>query len=86
MDRRILLRAFGGMAMGLCLAAGCATGPPSESCLPCPGMGCLTNERIGQMPLLERPDRPGHCVGNAIREIDRWLHGEPSPDECDPCW
>jgi hypothetical protein len=85
MNRRILLSAIGGMAAGLCLVAGCATGPPPEPCPPCPGPGYLTNEQIEQMPLLERPDRPGHCVGNTIRAIDRWLRGDPSPDDYDPC-
>ncbi len=85
MTRRILVLAVGGMGMGLWLSLGCATGPPYEVPRFYPGYGCLTDEQIEQMPLLERPDRPGHCVGNSIRAIDRWLNGYPTPDEYDPC-
>ena len=28
-------------------------------------------ETIRQMPLLERPDRPGHFYGNTVRRINR---------------
>jgi len=34
------------------------------------------------MPILDRPDRPGHFVGNAIRRIYRWHMGEPDPIKC----
>lgn len=30
----------------------------------------LTRAQIRQMPLLERPNRPGHFYGNTVR----WLH------------
>jgi len=29
----------------------------------------LTREQIRQMPLLERPNRPGHFYGNTVRRI-----------------
>ena len=85
MSGRILVSAVVGVALGLCVIAGCATGPPYEVPRLYPGYGCLTDEQIEQMPLLERPDRPGHCIGNTIRAIDRWLNGYPTPDEYDPC-
>ncbi len=85
MNRRILSIVLLALGMGLWLTAGCATGPPYEVPHFYPGYGCLTDGQIEQMPLLERPDRPGHCVGNSIRAIDRWLNGYPEPDEYDPC-
>ena len=32
-------------------------------------------EAIHQMPLLQRPDRPGHFYGNTVRRIYRRRHG-----------
>ncbi|NLE36987.1 MAG: hypothetical protein GX621_03085 [Pirellulaceae bacterium] len=29
----------------------------------------LTREQIRQMPLLERPNRPGHFYGNTVRRL-----------------
>jgi hypothetical protein len=46
------------------------------------GAGCLTDEEIDQMPILERPDRPEHPLGNAVRRVYRWQAGEPEPLEC----
>ncbi|HLA83962.1 MAG TPA: hypothetical protein VJL29_04135 [Thermoguttaceae bacterium] len=34
----------------------------------------LSREQIRQMPLLERPNRPGHFYGNTVR----WLNGRRS--------
>ncbi len=85
MNRRILAIVLLAMGVGFSLTAGCATGPPYEVPRFYPGYGCLTDEQIEQMPLLDRPDRPGHFLGNTIRAIDRWLNGYPAPDEYDPC-
>jgi hypothetical protein len=84
MSRRTLAIVLGGLALGLSLAAGCATGPPGAYHF-YPGYGCLTDDQIEQLPLLDRPDRPGHCVGNTLRAIDRCLSGDPASGECDPC-
>ncbi len=88
MRRRILGPVSVVMAAGLWLAAGCATGPPGAYHY-YPGYGCLTDEQIEELPLLDRPDRPGHCLGNSLRAIDRWLNGEPNGSpyggDCDPC-
>ena len=35
----------------------------------------LTAEQIRQMPLLERPNRPGHFYGNTVRRIYYRRHG-----------
>ena len=32
-------------------------------------------EAIRQMPLLTRPDRPGHFYGNTVRRVHRRRHG-----------
>ncbi|HBO44688.1 MAG TPA: hypothetical protein DD670_12300 [Planctomycetaceae bacterium] len=31
----------------------------------------LTREQIRQMPLLERPNRPGHFYGNTVRRLNK---------------
>ena len=76
------------VGISVLLVIGCATGPPRYS-YPGPAGG-LTPEQIRQMPLLERPDRPGHVLGNSIRRIYRWCSGrEDEPQyglHCpDPC-
>ncbi|MCA9267400.1 MAG: hypothetical protein KDA41_02970 [Planctomycetales bacterium] len=38
-------------------------------------------QQIRQQPLLERPDRPGHFVGNTIRRVNRHGHPLPVPGE-----
>ncbi len=35
----------------------------------------LNRETIRQMPLLERPDRPGHIYGNTVRRMHRLRTG-----------
>lgn len=63
------------------LCAGCASGPQPDPCAVVIPQGCYSDEEIEQMPILDRPDRPGHFVGNAIRRIYRWHMGEPEPLE-----
>lgn len=30
---------------------------------------------VRSMPLLERPNRPGHFYGNNVRRVHHWRHG-----------
>ncbi|WP_147274435.1 hypothetical protein [Bremerella cremea] len=31
--------------------------------------------QVRSMPLLERPNRPGHFYGNNVRRVHHWRHG-----------
>lgn len=68
--------------MGLVLSVGCARGPRVAVCPASPCEVGLTDEEIDQMPILDRPDRPGHYLGNSIRRVYRMQTGEPEPLEC----
>jgi hypothetical protein len=35
----------------------------------------LSREQIRQMPLVERPNRPGHIYGNQVRRVHRLVGG-----------
>lgn len=82
MRKHFVAASFGIFGTSVLLCAGCATGPPPDPCAVVIPQGCYTDEEIEQMPLLDRPDRPGHFVGNTIRAIHRWQMGEPDPVEC----
>lgn len=42
----------------------------------------LTRKDIRQIPILERPNRPGHFYGNTVRRMnDRKVYGVASPAE-----
>jgi len=69
-----------GIAVPLC--AGCAGGPRVAECPMSPCQGWVTAEEIARMPILERPDRPGHIFGNTIRRVYRWQTDQPEPAEC----
>lgn len=57
-------------------AAKPAAGPSSQRAVPTPtAPNSLNREAIRQMPLLERPDRPGHIYGNTVRRMHRWRTG-----------
>ena len=68
---------LGVLGISVLFCTGCAT-PSRPGVYPVSaGRGYLTPEQIEQMPLLDRPDRPGHYIGNTIRQIDRWQTGQP---------
>jgi len=76
-----LTASLGVFGTSVLFCAGCASVPPPDPCAVVIPQGCYTDEEIEQMPILDRPDRPGHFVGNAIRRIYRWHMGEPDPLE-----
>jgi len=73
---RIRTVRLGILGTSLLVCAGCATAPSPEPCAIVIPQGCYTDEEIEQMPILDRPDRPGHYVGNTIRRVYRWQAGE----------
>jgi len=79
---RLLAASLAALGISVFLCAGCARGPRAEECPVSPCQQWLTEEEIDQMPLLERPDRPGHFLGNSIRRVYRWQTGQPEPSEC----
>jgi len=78
----LLTASLGVFGTSVLLCAGCAHSPRPDPCAVVIPQGCHTDEEIEQMPILDRPDRPGHFVGNAIRRIYRWHMGEPDPIKC----
>lgn len=57
-------------------AANPASAPSNRRAVPAPtAPDSLSREAIRQMPLLERPDRPGHVYGNTVRRMHRWRTG-----------
>ncbi len=79
MRNATLSGSLGVLGASVLVCAGCATAwRPDAGAVMIP-QGCYTDEEIAEMPLLERPDRPGHFVGNTIRRIYRWHTGEAEP-------
>jgi hypothetical protein len=35
----------------------------------------MTREEIRSMPIVERPNRPGHFYGNTVRRVHHFRHG-----------
>ena len=50
-------------------AAEPTSGQPRTPANPTSTRADLTREQIRQMPLLERPNRPGHFYGNTVRRL-----------------
>jgi hypothetical protein len=81
-QHRLLAASLAVLGIGLLLFAGCARGRGFAECPVSPCQDYLTSEEIDQMPILERPDRPGHILGNAIRRIYRGQTDQGDPWEC----
>ena len=82
MPHRRLATSLVVLGIGLLLFAGCARGPGFAECPVSPRQGYFTPEEIDQLPILERPDHPGHFLGNAIRRIYRVQTDQGGPWEC----
>jgi len=67
---------LGILGTSVLICAGCAKDPPLDPCAVVIPQGCYTDEEIAQMPILDRPDRSGHFLGNTIRQVYRWQAGE----------
>jgi hypothetical protein len=75
-----LVGKLSGLAIGICCLGGCASDPRPSPYSASADAGSLSREQIREMPLLDRPDRPGHFVGNSVRSVNRWFNGDSPSD------
>lgn len=69
------------MRLIVCMAAAiaavaCLASRPVGPAVPELVAANLSRDQIRSMPILERPDRPIHFYGNAVRRRHRQFHGQ----------